>query len=114
MKKGLVSLLLLITNFGCSTGDSGNTKGPADYVFTNAKVYTVNESQPWAEAVAVRGNKIVYVGDAEGAEAYVSEGTELIAVIGQPLAQYEIIEKIGEGLNIPILPCRLVQFSTRI
>ena len=25
----------------------------ADYVFTNAKVYTVNEAQPWAEALQI-------------------------------------------------------------
>jgi predicted amidohydrolase YtcJ len=30
-------------------------------------VYTVNSQQPWAEAVAVSGNEIVYVGDNAGA-----------------------------------------------
>lgn len=35
---------------------------PADYVFRNARVYTVNDQQPWAEAVAVQGKHIVYVG----------------------------------------------------
>ena len=40
----------------------------ADVVFTNGKVYTVNELRPWAEAVAVSGNKIVYVGDNAGYE----------------------------------------------
>ena len=34
----------------------------ADTVFTGGKVYTVNDNQPWAEAVAVKGNKIVFVG----------------------------------------------------
>ena len=28
----------------------------ASYVFTNGKVYTVDEQQPWAEAVAVKDN----------------------------------------------------------
>ena len=40
----------------------------ADTIFTGGKVYTVNKKQPWAEAVAVAGNKIAYVGDAAGAE----------------------------------------------
>jgi predicted amidohydrolase YtcJ len=57
----------------------------ADFVFTNGKVYTVNESQPWAEAVAVKGNKIVYVGDAKGAEAFIGEGTEKIDLAGKML-----------------------------
>jgi predicted amidohydrolase YtcJ len=57
--------------------------GPADFVFTNGKVYTVEDDNPWAEAVAVRGNEIVYVGDAAGAEALVGEGTERIDLAGK-------------------------------
>ncbi len=45
-----------------------NEKQSADFVFTNGKIYTVNENQPWAEAVAVTGNKIVYVRSDEGAK----------------------------------------------
>ena len=45
----------------------------ADTVFTNGKVYTVDEAKPWAEAVAVSGNKIVYVGDNAGAEKLVGK-----------------------------------------
>jgi predicted amidohydrolase YtcJ len=48
----------------------------ANMVFTNGKVYTVNEAQPWAQAVAVAGDKIVYVGDDAGAMAYVGDGTD--------------------------------------
>jgi predicted amidohydrolase YtcJ len=35
---------------------------PADLVLVNARVYTVDESQPWAEAVAVTGERITAVG----------------------------------------------------
>ena len=45
----------------------------ADFIFVNAAIYTVNPEQEWAEAVVVRGNEIVYVGDNAGAEAF--EGT---------------------------------------
>ena len=34
----------------------------ADIVFTNGKVYTANEKQARADAVAIKGNKIVFVG----------------------------------------------------
>ena len=50
-------------------------ESPADFVFTNGRIYTVNPDQPWAEAVAVRGNEIVYVGDDAGAQAFVGENT---------------------------------------
>jgi len=56
---------------------------PADFVFTNGKVYTVDQSNSWAEAVAVRGNAIVYVGDDAGAAAFVGDGTEAIDLDGK-------------------------------
>ncbi len=56
---------------------------PASFVLTNGKFYTVNESQPWAEAVAVDGDSIVYVGDNAGAAAFVGEGTEEIDLKGR-------------------------------
>lgn len=58
---------------------------PADFVFTNGKVYTVNEKQPWAETVAVRGNEIVYVGDHAGAKALIGDGTQKIDLGGKML-----------------------------
>ncbi len=58
---------------------------PASLVLSNGKVYTVDAGQPWAEAVAVRGNAIVYVGDAAGAEAFVGEGTERLDLGGKML-----------------------------
>jgi len=35
----------------------------ADLILFNGKIYTVNEQQPWAEAVAVKGGEIIAVGD---------------------------------------------------
>ncbi len=55
----------------------------ADYVFVNAKVYTVDEEQPWAEAVVTRGRNIVYVGSNEGAKAYQGETTRTIDAAGK-------------------------------
>lgn len=34
----------------------------ADYVFQNGKIYTVNEKMPIAEALAIKGETIIYVG----------------------------------------------------
>jgi len=46
-----------------------------DSVFVNGAVYTLDENQPWAEAVAVDGSEIVYVGDVAGALAMAGENT---------------------------------------
>ncbi len=72
-------------------GCSPSTEGPvaetpdADFVLTNGRVYTVDEAQPWAEAVAVKGTDIVYVGDHAGADAFVGETTEQIDLQGRLL-----------------------------
>ncbi|MEH6571257.1 MAG: hypothetical protein V7709_19405, partial [Halioglobus sp.] len=34
----------------------------ADVIYKNGKIYTVNESQPWAEAVALKDGKFLKVG----------------------------------------------------
>ena len=39
--------------------------------FINGKIYTVNENRDWAEAVVIDGNRIVYVGDDAGANAFI-------------------------------------------
>ncbi|MFW2439116.1 MAG: amidohydrolase family protein [Arenicellales bacterium] len=57
----------------------------ADYVFTNGKIYTVDQKQPWAEAVAVKANKIVYVGDAAGVEKLKGKSTQVVNLDGKML-----------------------------
>ena len=42
----------------------------ADKLYVNGSIFTVNKDREWAEAVAVEGNKIVYVGDRAGADAF--------------------------------------------
>ena len=56
---------------------------PADTVLTNARIYTVNTSQPWAESVAIKDGKYIFVGDSEGVAAYIGDDTEFIDINGQ-------------------------------
>lgn len=77
-----VSVLAAVALAACS---QPAPQGAADVVFTNANVYTVNEAQPRAEAVAVKGNEIVYVGDAAGAQALVGPDTEVIDASGRTI-----------------------------
>ena len=41
----------------------------AEIIFTNAAVLTMEDTNPTAEAVAITGDEIIFVGDAEVAEA---------------------------------------------
>lgn len=55
----------------------------AEKLYTNGKIFTVNPNQEWAQAVAVKGNKIIYVGDHAGAEVFCDEHTETIDLNGR-------------------------------
>lgn len=58
-------------------------KGVADYLFTNAKIYTVNEERPWAQAIAVQGDKIIYVGASDYAKKFVGKKTKVFDLGGK-------------------------------
>src|SRR5436190_438115 len=55
----------------------------ADVVFVNANVYTVNVKQPHAEAVAVKGDRIVFVGANAAVKKYEGANTRVVDLHGQ-------------------------------
>ena len=57
----------------------------ADFIFKNAKVFTSDDSNPRAEAVAVMGNRILFTGTNEGIEKYRSGKTRVIDGQGHTL-----------------------------
>jgi len=57
----------------------------ADFVFRNGPIYTVSGASPWAKAVAVRGNRIVHVGDEAGAMALAGPKTKVVDLDGKLL-----------------------------
>jgi predicted amidohydrolase YtcJ len=57
-------------------------QAPADLVFTNAKVYTGNDKSPRAEAVAIKGDKLVFVGRNDAAARLVGPGTKVLDLKG--------------------------------
>ena len=59
--------------------------GAADWLFGGGLVYTVDPARPHAEAVAVRGDTIVYVGDRAGAEAWKGKDTREVDLAGRML-----------------------------
>ena len=55
----------------------------ADFVLEGAAVYTVDAARTWAEAIAVRGEEIVYVGGSKGAARYVGPRTRVVNLAGK-------------------------------
>lgn len=56
---------------------------PADLVIVNARVYTVDPGQPHAEAVAIRGDRLVAVGRTAEALAFRGSSTQVIDAGGR-------------------------------
>lgn len=66
----------------CSPPSSEQARSPApvaastvestDLIITGAKIFTSDKQQPWAEALAIKDGKFVYVGDANGIASYTS------------------------------------------
>jgi hypothetical protein len=57
----------------------------ADIIIENAKVFTSNDVMPHAEAVAVKGNHIIYVGLNKGVNEFKGENTRIINGQGRTL-----------------------------
>lgn len=68
--------------FGASLA-AGQTDAPADKIVVHARIYTVNEKQPWAEALAIRGEKIVAVGSDKEIAAFRGRSTQVIDAAGR-------------------------------
>lgn len=56
-------LLPLVVCLACSSAHAADDDGPADLILHNARVVTVDDAFTIAQAVAVRGEKILAVGD---------------------------------------------------
>jgi len=80
----LASLALLSACGSESEQVSGDLPA-ADKVFVNAAVYTVDAERSWAEAVAINGGEIVFVGSSDDAQALIGEETAVVDLNGQML-----------------------------
>jgi predicted amidohydrolase YtcJ len=73
---------LLLTAVACA---GLGPEAPADHVFRGGRVYTVDAERRVVDAVATRGDRIVYVGDDEGAQAFVGDHTRVHELSGRML-----------------------------
>jgi predicted amidohydrolase YtcJ len=76
------ALLFALTS---ATSCTRATPDYADLVFRGGPVYTVDSTQPHASAVAVKGTRIVFVGDDAGAAALTGPHTRVVELMGRML-----------------------------
>lgn len=79
----LQTFLTLFCAYSLSHAQGGLIVEPADIIVIHGRVYTENPVQPWAQAVAIRGSKIVAVGDDPVIERRRGMGTKVINAGGK-------------------------------
>jgi len=78
MKVLSILLSLLLFNFA----PTGNKFEPADLIFVNGNIYTANEKQPHAQAIAVKADRIVFVGSNSEVDKFKGTQTRIIDLHG--------------------------------
>jgi predicted amidohydrolase YtcJ len=86
---------------------------PADIVFQNGSVYTLDGNRSWARAVAVRGGRIAYVGSDEESKSLIGPSTQVVDLGDRmmlPGFQDVHIHPIGGGIEAA--SCDLNELTT--
>lgn len=89
----------------------------ADIIITNGKVITMDDAMPRAEAIALKGNKIVFVGSADTAKAHAGEATRIVDARGatvMPGFNESHMHIFGGSLSLTQLPLSGVRGHERL
>ena len=74
----VVLFLVGCTDQRSRESENHDLRNVADVIFFNGEVYTVDINRSWAQAVAVRGNKIIYVGNDSDVMKFKNDQTRLV------------------------------------
>ena len=72
-----------LTTLGCIALALRAAAAPPDAVYLNGNIYTANDKQPRAEAIAVKGDRITFVGKNADARKLAAESTRIIDLRGR-------------------------------
>lgn len=104
----------------CLAASIGCAASAPDTVIVNAKVFTSNPSQPWAQALAIRGDRVVAVGDTATIAALAGSATRRIDAGGRTIVpgfndahQHIAITPPNDRLTLPFDPS-LEQIATAL
>jgi len=81
-RRALVIGCLFSLSAGFAAVPKPKRPAPADTIIVHGKVCTVNAQKPWADALAIRGDKIVAVGRDAEIQRFRGRGTRVIDARG--------------------------------
>ncbi|MFP6762326.1 MAG: amidohydrolase family protein, partial [Planctomycetaceae bacterium] len=110
----LSTCCLVLTCFFCSSSSSvAADSGPADTILAGGNIHTLNRDQPLAQAIAIRGGRILSVGDSRDIRRLAGPETSVIELNGKHVLPGLIethCHAIGVGRNSLVEP--YVELST--
>lgn len=111
MRRHLLAITLGLSFAAAAAASDG--PNPADIVFENGAVYTVDGARSWAQAVAVAGGRIVFVGTDAAAKAWIGPGTKVVDLGGKmlmPAFHDSHVHPVTSGMEV--LECDLHGLET--
>src|ERR1700761_423491 len=79
----ILAFLFCAASGHARTPTSKEAKKGADTIVLHGRIYTLNSRQPWAQALAIRADRIVAVGDDAAVSKFRGAGTKIIDAAGQ-------------------------------
>ncbi len=82
-RKSLIGILLLVIILSIQSCEEKEVEIPADIVLINGVIATVDDANPYAEAIAIKEGKIFAVGSTSEIENYRGKSTQVIDLKGK-------------------------------
>lgn len=113
--RGLLLATALASSSSCASGPhhgAATAEPPADLVLRSGALYTMDDARSWAQAVAIRDGRIVFVGLDKDLAAHVGSATRVVDLKGRmlmPAFQDAHLHPISGGLQA--IGCDLTEFN---
>lgn len=104
MHISLSPCVLLLAAWAAAPAVAQQARQPADLIVTAERIYTVDDSRPMVEALAIRDGRIVFAGAERGARALAGSGTRVLDFPGRTIVPGLVdahghLLGLGEALN---------------
>ena len=86
MTKSSIAIVAILASLAACAGrqhPASPEKAAADAAFLNGRIYTVDETRPWVEAVAIRDGRFIVVGTDEEVGAVLGDETQVVDLEGR-------------------------------
>ena len=77
------AVLAAVSIISCDQDSEYQSQQTADWILTGGKFFTVDDQQPWAQAVAIKDGRFLYVGGEAGVAEFAAESTRKTDLAGR-------------------------------